>query len=228
MVTRLGESVWWVDLLGTNAYVVDDEGVLTLVDAGLPWSGRTIGAALSTVGDAIGDVERVLITHYDIDHVGCLGHLDALDATVYVGRDDAPFFLRERRPALSSQKGLFQRAVDWWRALPDLPVERVDDGDTIGSFTAYHAPGHTSGHTVYASEVHSAAFLGDLVVESGGEFAPAPRFLCQDYEQNLETIREVTARLPPFEIAAQGHGIPFVEGGDRRLAACAERLEATR
>lgn len=227
MVTKLSEHVWWIDLVGVNAYLVDDDGVLTLVGAGFPWDGNRITAAITAVGDTVDDLERVLITHYDIDHVGGLARLDDLDATVYVGRPDVPHLLRDENPPVTSQKGLFQRAVDWWRDVPTLPIEPVDDGDTIGSFTAYHTPGHTPGHTIFASESLSVAFLGDLVRESGGELVPTPWFICADYDRNLETIGSVVDRLPPFEIACPGHGTPFVESGTERLSACAEQLDGT-
>jgi len=222
MVTRLGEGVWWIDLRGVNAYVVDN-GALTLVDAGFPWSGRQLAGALAAVGEAIADVERVLLTHYDIDHVGALSALAPFDVTVYIGREDAPFLTRERRPPVQSRKGLLQRAVDWLRSVPELSVELVDDGDEIGQFQAYHTGGHTAGHTVYASEALDVAFLGDLVMESGGRLVPTPWLICEDHRRMLEAIKALEKRLPPFEIAAVGHGVPFVEGGDRRLSACAAR-----
>ncbi len=224
MAISIGEDIWWVNLTGVNAYIVDDD-VLTLVDAGFPWSGRALTTALDRIGRTVGEIERILVTHYDIDHIGALGHLDALEATVYVGRQDAPFLSRQKLPSLSSQKGVFQRAVDWMRAPCDLPVDPIDDGDTVGSFTAHHTPGHTGGHTVFTSETHSAAFLGDLVIEYGGRLIPTPWFICEEYGQNLGAIRAFTERTTPFDIAAQGHGVPSVEGGYRRLRACAEQVE---
>lgn len=225
MVTRLGEGVWWINLRGVNAFIVDDDGTLTLVDAGHPWSTNSIAAAITAVGGTVSEIERVLVTHYDIDHVGALGTFDTLDATVYIGRADAPFLRRERLPSLSSQKGVFQRAVDWLRSVPDLPVELLDDGDTVGSFTAYHTPGHTPGHTVFASEHHSAAFLGDLVMESDGTLVPTPWFICRNTAQNHAAIRHVEQRLGSFDIAAPGHGTPFTKGGDQQLADCVARLD---
>lgn len=224
MSISIGEGVWWVNLTGVNAYVVDDDGVLTLVDAGFPWSTRALTTALGKIGRTVGDIERVLVTHYDIDHVGSLGHLDGLEATVYVGRQDAPFVSRQKLPSLSSQKGVFQRAVDWMRPACDLPVEPIEDGDTVGNFTAHHTPGHTRGHTVFTNETHSAAFLGDLVVEYGGRLVPTPWFICEDYGWNVETLCGFAEGIPPFDIAAQGHGVPSVDGGDQRLRECANRL----
>lgn len=224
MVTRLADGVWWVDLPGVNAYIVDDDGVLTLVDGGFPWSSDTLAAAITEVDEAIGDVERILLTHFDLDHVGGLGALAGLDAPVYVNRIDAPFLLREQKPGLRNRKELSQRVLDWLRSPVSLPVERIDDGDTVGSFTAYHTGGHTAGHTVFASEFLSVAFLGDVVRESSGRFEPSPWIITQNYAENLAAIPDLVEKLPSFEIAAPGHGVPFRESGDQRLADCAERL----
>ena len=35
MVTELLDDVWWFDLRGVNAYLVEDDETLTLVDAGV-------------------------------------------------------------------------------------------------------------------------------------------------------------------------------------------------
>jgi glyoxylase-like metal-dependent hydrolase (beta-lactamase superfamily II) len=224
MVTRLADGVWWVDLPGVNAYVVDDNGSLTLVDTGFPWGSDTLAAAITDVGEAIGDVERILLTHFDIDHIGGLGALAGLDAPVYVNRIDAAYLLREEKPGLTNRKELSQRALDWLRAPVTLPVERIEDGDTVGSFTAYHTGGHTAGHTVFASEFLSVAFLGDVVRESDGRLVPSPWLITQDYAENLAAIPGLVDQLPSFEIAAPGHGVPFVKRGDQRLADCAKRL----
>lgn len=222
MVTRLAPNVWWIDLTGVNAYVVNDGGTLTLVDTGFPWQAGRVAKAITSVGDALGDVDRVLLTHFDFDHVGGLGKLDAIDAPVYIGRTDKPHLTGEDRPSILSPKGLFQRATDVWRPASSLPVEAVDDGDEIGSFTAYSAPGHTPGHTVYVSTELSAAMLGDAVREADGDLEVPPWFICESYTQTKETVRELSATLPAFDIACPGHGVPFSEAGSDRLRACAE------
>jgi glyoxylase-like metal-dependent hydrolase (beta-lactamase superfamily II) len=223
MVTRLSEDVWWVDLQGVNAYVVDGEEV-TLVDTGMPWHSNRLVQAITTAGDAIKSVERVLITHFDVDHVGGLGRLDGLDATVYVGVDDEPYLSGREKPSWRTQKGAFQRVADVARRAPDLPVETVEDGDSIGGFDAYHTPGHTPGHTAFVNEELSAAFVGDLVRESGGELEAPPWYLNDDQEQAEDSVVAFVERAPATDIVAMGHGTPFAERGSERLAACAERL----
>lgn len=223
MVTQLGDDVWWYDLRGVNAYLVDDGGALTLVDTGNPWDGRNLILGLSDIDYSLQDVERVFLTHYDFDHVGGLARLHGLDATVYVGEADAPLVTGEGKPPLSNHKGALQRAMSLFLTESRLPVEPVADGDEIGSFTVHHTPGHTPGHVAYVSEARSAAFVGDLVRERRGELAASPWIMSYDTGAVRESIRKLAADAGPFEIAGMGHGIPFRQRGDERL----ERLAAS-
>lgn len=222
MVTELAAGVWWIDLRGVNAYLVDDEGVVTLVDAGTPLDGSRIVRALQEAGYSTGDVERVFLTHYDVDHVGALRKL-GLDATVYAGAADATMVAGQESPPLDSHKGLLQRVTGL--VTPDYPhVHPVEDGETVGSFTAYHTPGHTPGHTVFVSETLSVAFLGDLVRETDGALAASPWVISYDTGAVEASIRRLVETGLEFDVAAMGHGTPFVEDGSERLADLAGSL----
>jgi glyoxylase-like metal-dependent hydrolase (beta-lactamase superfamily II) len=226
MVTRLETGVWWVNLTGVNAYIVDDGGTLTLVDAGMPWQARAIARDLSAIGEDVGSIDRVLLTHYDVDHVGGLTRLAelGLDAPIYIGRGDESYFSGRDKPDWDTRKGILQRTVGWLTSAPPLPVEPVADGNRLGSFTAYSTPGHTPGHVAYVSEELSLALLGDLVRESGGDLRVPPALICQDHERTKQSVVDLSSRAPPFEIACPGHGVPFVNNGHDELASCAERV----
>jgi glyoxylase-like metal-dependent hydrolase (beta-lactamase superfamily II) len=223
MVTQLREGVWWIDATGVNAYLLEHDGEVTLVDAGTPFDADRISAALDSLDRGPTDVDRILLTHYDVDHVGALDRFGP-DTPIYIGRDDAGLLAGRARPERGSIKGLIQFVSrPFGSSVPTDRIRRVDDGDEIGGFVAYHAPGHTPGHTVYVHEARGAAFLGDLVVERGGDLRPSPWFLCTDHEEATESIGRVAERLPAFEVAAMGHGTPFERGGRDRL----EDLAAT-
>jgi glyoxylase-like metal-dependent hydrolase (beta-lactamase superfamily II) len=226
MLTRLTEGIWWFDLQGVNAYLVEDDDALTLVDAGMPWHHHRIVRGITTVAGSLSAVDRILVTHYDIDHVGGLDRLGPLDATVYVGVDDEPYLSGRRRPDWRNRKGAFQRAADLVRGTPTLPVETVADGETVGAFTAYGTPGHTPGHTSFVHEDLSAAFLGDLVRETGGRFERPPWFLNYDHDRAGESIVAFADSAPDCGVACQGHGTPCTEGGSNRVAACAATIAA--
>jgi glyoxylase-like metal-dependent hydrolase (beta-lactamase superfamily II) len=221
MVTRIGEGVFWVDLPGTNVYLVEDGDGVILVDAGLPWHRSRIATAIATVAGDIGAVDSVLVTHFDVDHVGCLNRLKGLDATVYASPHTASLLTKESKPSLSSHRGVMQRTLDVARSPLRLPLERVADGDTVGSFTAYHTPGHTPGHTAFVSETGSVAFLGDLVRETDGRLEPSGRLLSYDREAVRRSLTDLVTRAPDFEIACPGHGTPFSREGSARLAEAA-------
>jgi glyoxylase-like metal-dependent hydrolase (beta-lactamase superfamily II) len=241
MVTRLAPGVWWLDYQGTNAYLVEasdgereaaeaddatgpgtggDRGgtTVTLVDTGMPWAGRRLVGDVERVAGSVGAIDRVLITHFDFDHVGGLERLVAagLDAPVAVGRADEPFLTGRKRPPLD-RKGLFQRIADVGRSPPDLPVEPVADGDRVGGFEAYHTPGHTPGHTAFVHEGLSAAFVGDLVSERDGAFGVPPWVLNADQQRAEGSLTSFLDRAPRVELVCQGHGTPATRRGTDRL-----------
>ena len=224
MVTQLADGIWWYDLGGVNAYLVDDDGTLTLVDAGTPWHGNHIVGGVHSTGFDFRDLDRVLVTHYDMDHVGGLPSLDGVDLTIHAGAADAPLVTGERKPALGTRKGATQRLLGLAVDSPENPVETVADGQSIGSFTAYHTPGHTRGHMAYVSEDLSVAFLGDCVMERHGEFRRMPWFINGNNSEVPVSIRRLAHRAGEFDVAAPGHGIPFKKRGSDRFAALAEQF----
>lgn len=229
MVTRLGDGVWWFDLQGVNAYLVEGEDTVTLVDTGMPWHAEDIQRGIERVAGSVAAVDRVLITHFDFDHDGGLNGLvdGGLDAPVAVGVDDEPYFARRERPSWNNRKGLFQRVTDLTRDPPTLPIEPVADGDSVGGFDVYHTPGHTPGHTAFVDESRSIAMVGDLVRERDGEFGVPPWFLNYDQDQAEESLREFVERAPAVDIVCQGHGTPSVKHGSDRLSAVAGGLAAS-
>jgi glyoxylase-like metal-dependent hydrolase (beta-lactamase superfamily II) len=228
MVTRLADGVWWLDLQGVNAYLVKDRGTVTLIDAGMPWHAEKIRSGIERVAGSVAAVDRVLITHFDFDHVGGLNRLaDAgLDAPVAVGVDDERYLTRRERPTWNNRKGLFQRVTDLTRNPPALPIEPVKDSDAVDGFDVYHTPGHTPGHTAFVNESLSLSVVGDLVRERDGEFDVPPWFLNYDQNQAEESLRAFVERAPAVDIVCQGHGTPVAERGSERLSAVAGALAA--
>ncbi|MFB6353574.1 MAG: MBL fold metallo-hydrolase [Halobacteriales archaeon] len=218
----LDGKVYRLDLGFVNAYLVDD-GEVTLVDAGTPGAADSLRAELEAAGYAPADLDRVLVTHFDLDHVGGLARLGA-EAPVHAMEPDASVVDGSATPPLSTQKGLLQRLMALRYTPPDRPVDRVADGEAVGGFTAHHAPGHTPGHTVYRHDTLPVALLGDCVREAGGRLKTPPWFLNNDTAENAASVRSLADRELAFAVAAMGHGEPLVEGGDEALRALARRL----
>lgn len=216
MAEQLVDGVWllelgWFPPLAANAYLVDD-GAVSLVDTGLRWNVPTLRSELADAGYAVRDLDRVLLTHYDLDHTGGLEHLREVDGLpVYLGEQDARLLDDEWTPPLFHHKGAFHRVVRRLFPIPrEFDVRRVRDGDEIGAFTAYHTPGHNPGHVVYVHE-NGAAFLGDLVWEEEGRLTYPFWLDSYDMHQLRESIRRLSPRVE-YDVACVGHGDPLFDG----------------
>lgn len=227
MSATLPDGVWQIDCRTfdqPNVYLVEDDGDTTLVDAGWPGDAASVRDGVRAAGVALADVDRVLLTHYDADHVGGLARLTPdLDAPVYVHQRDAPYVAGDRLPPWTARRGLEALHRLYYRrlAVPDLPIHRLGDGDDVGGFRAYHTPGHTPGHVAYVHEALSVAFLGDLAYGLGDELRASGRLTSYDADRVTESIRSLHRRAPSFAHACPGHG-PVLDDGHVRLAGLVE------
>ncbi|MFC7098167.1 MBL fold metallo-hydrolase [Halobaculum marinum] len=224
----LPDGLWRVDGRASNTFLVadgdGDDAALYLVDAGVPGDAGAIRAAVSNAGYDLGDVDGVLLTHYDYDHVGSLAELPELDCPVYAAEPDASFLDGTEKPGLWPHKALLQRVLGAFLDDPALPVERVADGDAVGSFTAYHTPGHGPGHLAWVSEARGVAFLGDLVREDDGALTASPWYISYDGSEVRDSVRSLDDRAPDFTTACVGHGDPISSDGREALASLAASL----
>lgn len=215
----------WHEPFGANAYLIDD-GSLTLIDSGFPVAGQ-LEAELADASATVADIDRVLITHYDLDHIGGLARVARnADAPVFIGAADLDIITGATAPPVFHHKGLFHRGLRAVFRLPDsLTFHPVTDGDIIGEFAAIHTPGHNPGHTVYVHRGRRAALLGDLVWESNGRLTLPIRLDSYDMTELRASVRRLSAITPPFEVACVGHGDPILTGGADALTALADRIE---
>jgi glyoxylase-like metal-dependent hydrolase (beta-lactamase superfamily II) len=222
MPTELRDGVWWYEATGVNAYLVADDEGLTVIDAGTPFDAARVEAAIGQAGYDRTDVTRILVTHYDIDHVGAIGKL-GVDAPVYVGEADADFLIGAARPGVTGLKPALQTVLG--PLIPDVDADRVHpvtDGDRIGGFTVHHTPGHTPGHVAYVHEGREVGLLGDAVLERDGQLRASPWYLSYDAARAKESVVSVSHEAASFETLAMGHGTPFEAAGSETLAALAE------
>lgn len=227
MAREITDGVWllevaWREPIGANAYLVDD-GEVTLVDAGVPIPRRSLAGEIRDAGYALSEIDRVLVTHYDIDHVGGLARID-LDVPVYLGALDLRLLHRTWSPPWRHHKGLFHRLARRVYSLSAADLRPVSEGDQIGGFRAFHTPGHNPGHTVFFHSSSETALLGDLVWSTGKGFVAPPWVDSYDTARIVESITRVADRH--FETACTGHGPPLKRGGAETLQELADGLTA--
>jgi len=197
-------GVGWPEPIGSNAFLVDD-GELSLVDAGLPVGRHSIAREITAVGYDPTDLDRVLLTHYDVDHVGGLRAIDG-DVPTYLGSADVSLLDGSWTPPLSHPKGPYHRLARRVYSLSSRHLRPVFDREAIGGFRVLLTPGHNPGHVVYVHDALETAFLGDLVNASGDGFRTMPWLDTYDTERGRESIRRVADES--FEYGCTGHGTP--------------------
>ncbi len=229
MAERLAEGVWYLDLgwpapLGANAFVVDD-GEVTLVDAGFPRNANRLRGELADAGIEVEAIDRVLLTHYDLDHVGGLSRLvPELDAPAYLGEADLALLDGSWDPPWLHHKGLFHRGLRRLHRLPpSIELRPAADGDEIGGFVAHHTPGHNPGHTAYVHEDLGAGLLGDLAWSKPRGLVTPIWLDSYDMRRLRASVRAFAERAAPFEVAGVGHGEPLRAGGRQAVRDLAAR-----
>lgn len=213
---------------GVNAYVVDgDEGV-TLVDTGMPGRGGVIRAALATIGRSLRDVTAIVITHAHVDHVGGAAAIQRdSGATVYAPSRDAAAIRGERPKPPPPVADRFPLLKPLFRLVPQgdpVKVDHLVGGDEDvrlpEDLAAIATPGHTPGHTSFLlNRAGGVLFVGDAGV--GTRSGTVRRGLMNRSEPTFDaSVRRLAEH--DFEMAVFGHGRPIRTGAAaafRRFAA---------
>jgi glyoxylase-like metal-dependent hydrolase (beta-lactamase superfamily II) len=163
----------------TNWYLVEDDGRLTIVDAGVPTSWESFEDALEQLGRSRTDVAAVVLTHGHFDHVGFAERARSeLGVPVWVHEGDVPLTRhplgyqheRPRRHYLIVPKALpimasLVRNRAFWPP-PIKAVERYIDGtlDVPGAPRVVFCPGHTYGHCALHLPDRDTLIAGDAIV----------------------------------------------------------------
>lgn len=227
-----------------NWYIVEDAGRLTAVDAGLPGFGKSLEADLAVLGHAPADVEAVVLTHSDADHVGLVPRLRAAGARVLIHSADEGT-LAKPGPKTGDGAPLNMLRELWrpplWRMVAAMVsggarMQRIEGAETFsggdvldvpGSPRVIATPGHTPGHCALLFESHRTLFVGDelctynpLTGGTGPQVMPKPfnTSTAQCYE-SLAVLENVQA-----DVVLPGHGQPWREG----VPAAVDRARAAR
>jgi len=228
-----------------NWYLVEDEGHLTAVDAGLPGFGKTLDADLEALGFRLEDIAAVVLTHSDADHTGVAPRLQEAGAEVWIHADDEQT-LRHPRPKSpdASPLQILRQFVNP-RVWPLLARMLKDGGgrpskvegartfsggellDVPGRPRVVPTPGHTAGHCALLFEGRGALFVGDalgtlnlLTGSRGPQVLPSVMNVSTDEcFRSLAAIEAVDAQVLLPGHGEQFHGSPAAAVAQARRTA---------
>lgn len=209
---QIRPDIYWLKGKASNFYLcVDDDG-LTLIDAGMPGEQKLLFSLLDQLGYTPSQIVRLLITHADIDHAGCLAAVQAASgARIYAGEISASYLAKGKSPEH------LPRLVQWlsntfvgYPPLSPSAIQWVADGDelpVLGGLQVLATPGHTLGHFSFYSPSTGVLFAGDAIDTRSSRLNRSRKLLTADEDlANHSAIRLV--ELAPL-LFATGHGAPL-------------------
>ncbi|MDW7616804.1 MBL fold metallo-hydrolase [Peribacillus simplex] len=190
-----------------NCYLVEEENSLTLVDAALPYSGKSIMKAAQIIGKPI---TRIMVTHAHDDHVGALDGLKASMPDVQVGISIREASLLAGDVTLLKNENPIRGGVP--KNIQTRPDLLLKEGDRIGSLEVIYSPGHTPGSISLLDTRNHSLIVGDALQTRGGTAVsgmikplfPFPSFYTWDKLIALESAKKLRSYKPA--LLAVGHG----------------------
>jgi glyoxylase-like metal-dependent hydrolase (beta-lactamase superfamily II) len=189
-----------------NAFLVEEDDGLTLIDTMIPGS---TAAILKAAGGR--PIKRIALTHAHADHIGSL---DALaeklpGVEVLISGRDARFLAGDKSLDPGEERGKLRGG---YTGAKTAPTRTVASGERIGSLEVLAAPGHTPGQVAFLDTRDRTLYCGDAYSTLGGVATtakvnwrfPLPALATWDYPTALETAKALRA-LEPARLAP-GHG----------------------
>lgn len=212
-VRRLG----WFPRYSFNAYLVGD----VLFDACTRHESRYFIRVLRGIS-----LKLIALTHVHPDHQGAVAALRKVTQCA-IACHEADALAMEGCEAMGPPNWPIRPLSNLF-AGPRCPVDRLlREGDEVGGFRVYHAPGHTKGHVIYFRASDRVAIAGDLATSMNffpwrNELHEPPRMFCEDWRVNRDSIRKLIELRPKTVLF--GHGPPVRDV--RLLREFAERIGA--
>jgi glyoxylase-like metal-dependent hydrolase (beta-lactamase superfamily II) len=216
-----------------NAYLVEADGEVTIVDAGAPSYWGDLPAELAAMGRTLDDVRSVVLTHGHSDHIGFAERIRRERGTPILVHELDAALARGEVP--NPAKGLGPVKVGpflgfmWFsmtHGLLRIPriaeVSTFGDGATLevpGSPRVILLPGHTPGSAALHFAGHDALLIGDAIATysvTTGVDAPRISPFTADSAQAVASL----ARLDGLEAGyvLPGHGQAWTRGIRAALA----------
>ena len=214
-VERVNDGVHLVPMGMANAYLIEGDDGLTLIDAGFPNKEGFVFEAVRGLGRSPEQIRNLIFTHGHPDHIGSAAavvretgartYMHPLD--IPVAESGGPF--RPMTPA----PGLLRQIMCRLFFHPDERVEPVgidqplSSGEILpiaGGIEVIHVPGHCAGHVALLWRPRCMLFAGDVCMNLTGLADPVG---FEDLDKGRASQRKLASLS--FDAAGFGHGKPI-------------------
>ncbi len=197
-----------------NVYFLEDEGGVTLFDAGI----EEMAGHVADVAARMGGLKRIVLGHAHADHRGAAPRLDA---PVFVHPDEVAdaegdggerYFDYEKLDYAFSRFAM-PKLIKRWDGGPVKVAGTVSEGDDVAGFRVVHLPGHAPGLIGLWRESDGVALVSDAFYTLEPQTARfgAPRVAHEAFNLDTAQARESMRTLADLEprLVWAGHANPL-------------------
>lgn len=246
---KVSTGVETLELLATNfmgtqsvihpTLIHDDETVI-LVDAGYPGQLPQIREAIEKTGVPFARLNKVIITHQDLDHIGSLANIrhELPVVEVLAHAWEKPYIQGELRPIKMTPQRIAQREAQFsalpqeqrrtLKALLEIPTQAtvdraVADGEELpycGGINVIHTPGHTPGHVCLYLRQSKTLVTGDALNHTDGRLVGPNPLHTYEIATAVRSLKKLGAY--DIETVICYHGGVYRGDANRRIAELAD------
>jgi glyoxylase-like metal-dependent hydrolase (beta-lactamase superfamily II) len=196
-----------------NVYLIEDDGGVTIFDAGIKAMTKGIGSAVATMGGA----NRIVLGHGHADHRGAAPGLGLPvychpDEVADAEGDGGEHYFDYSKLDRWTARAMMPRFLRSWDGGPVKIEGTVSEGDEIAGFKVVHFPGHAPGLIGLWRESDRLALVSDTLYTLDPETGRhgAPRVPHSAFNKDTEQARASILKLAAMEPAAvwPGHADP--------------------
>ncbi|MCL2763797.1 MAG: MBL fold metallo-hydrolase [Treponema sp.] len=196
--------------VSTNCWIYPyADGCAAIIDPGD--EADVIISALKNINSGPLKPEYILLTHGHFDHICAVPQLKNVfkdDVKIAIHSLDAnylgPDAYNTHKQSMKAAMGDASILDYYWNAFPGMPSADIilEEGSTIGPFTALHIPGHTPGSMAFWDRENGVLFTGDTLFQRGYGRTDLPG---GNEKQICESLRRLFAMESSIKVYP-GHG----------------------
>jgi glyoxylase-like metal-dependent hydrolase (beta-lactamase superfamily II) len=222
-VKRVIEGVHIIPIGMANAFLIEGDDGLTLIDAGFPAKEAAVFGAIGELGGSPDRLKHLIFTHGHPDHIGSAAaivretgartYMHPLD--IPIAESGGPFRPMRPAPGLLGQVlcRLFFHPKERLKPVTiDQPLTAGEILPIAGGIEVIHTPGHCAGQVALLWRPGRMLFAGDVGTNIMGLGDPVGF-------ENLEEGRASQCKLAnlSFDAAGFGHGKPIPRDASTRF-----------